>query len=130
MWVEWLRGRERDAAEASRGRFLFMPAIVAMELLSGVVDRASERIVEGLIEPFALRKRLVVPDESDYRRAGRALSDLRLPASSKSNDALIAVAARRIGAEIWTKNMKDFQPLCGHFKIPLIAAEEITRGSG
>jgi hypothetical protein len=34
-----------------------------------------------------------------------------LPANPKLGDALIAVLARKIGAEIWSLNADDFQPL-------------------
>jgi predicted nucleic acid-binding protein len=110
LWIEWFRGQKASAKERLRGAILYMPAVVAMELLSGVQDRRSYKLVDDLLETFSKNQRFLIPNKTDYVLAGNTLADLGWPASKKSNDALIAACARRLGAEIWACD-RDFVTL-------------------
>jgi hypothetical protein len=53
----------------------------------------------------------IVPSLDEFEKAGVVLADLGWPASKKSNGVLIAVCARKIGAEVWTCDYSDFAPV-------------------
>ena len=109
------------ARERSQGRIIYMPAIVALELLSGAKDRRTDKAIHEVIGTFARNGRFIVPIQDDYMRAGSVLADLSWPASKKSNDVLISVCSRRIGAEIWTKDTSDFSVIGKHLFIPILS---------
>ena len=90
-----------------------------MELLSGAHTKKSYQLISGIIETFERHRRILVPGLEEFKQAGSVLSDLGWPASKKSNDALIAVCARKIGAEIWTCDYSDFTPLADHLRVSL-----------
>lgn len=119
LWVDWLRGQRSALREESRGRLLFLPAIVAMELSSGAHTRKSFQLITGLVDAFERNRRLIVPTLEDYKSAGSVLSELGWPASKKSNDVLIGVCARKIGAELWTLDYSDFSPLTEVLRVSL-----------
>ena len=108
VWIEWLRGNQASIRDESKGRILFLPAVIPMELLSGAHTRKSFQLVSAVIESFERNRRLLIPTLEDYRKAGSVLADLGWSASKKSNDVLIGVCARRIGAEIWTCDYSDY----------------------
>lgn len=111
LWIEWFRGNLGVLREEAKNRLLFMPSIVAMELLSGVRNKKDSQMVNHLIQTFGRHQRLLVPMQRDFERGGAVLGSLGLPASKKSNDVLISVCARRIGAEVWTCDFSDFEPI-------------------
>ncbi len=111
VWVHWLRGEKLDKFEEAKARTQHMPAIVALELTAGVRERNGARAVMHLIESFRRGGRLLIPIDREFERAGETLADLSWPASKKSNDVLIAILARRIGAEVWTADEADFRPV-------------------
>jgi predicted nucleic acid-binding protein len=121
LWIDWLHGKSRVARERSQGRIIYMPAIVAQELLSGAKDRRTDKAIHEVIGAFSRNGRFVVPVQDDYMRAGSVLADLGWPASKKSNDVLISVCSRRIGAEVWTKDTSDFSVLGKHLFIPILS---------
>jgi predicted nucleic acid-binding protein len=121
VWIEWLRGNRRDLRELARDRAVALPAIVATELLSGARDRASYKAVHSLIEAFDRQRRLILHAKEDHFLAGEALADLGWPASRKSNDALILACARRIGAEVLTRDLADFKPLAKLLAVTLVS---------
>ena len=62
--------------------------------------------------------RIVIPTMRDFEWAGEILSELQSvkgynikKCASITNDCLIAVSARSIGAVLYTQNKKDFQAL-------------------
>jgi predicted nucleic acid-binding protein len=111
VWIEWLRDHHQQLREESRGRIIFLPAIVALELFSGAHSKKSHQLISNLIGTFERNRRIIIPTLEDYQQAGSLLSDLGWPASKKSNDVLIAVCARKIGGEIWTCDYSDFSAL-------------------
>ena len=119
IWIEWLQGRSRDRVDRSRERTVYMAAPVEMELQAGIHSVRSQRALDAFLRPFAIHNRVVVPGRDDYRKAGEVLADARMPASRHATDALICVCARRIGAELWTLNRKDFAPLCRLLRVTI-----------
>lgn len=119
LWVQWLRGNSPKSRQALQGRFIWMPAPVAAELGSGARSRESAETLNTLLKPFERNGRCIVLNWRDFRLAGEILAQLKWPASPKLGDVLIAVSARKIGAEIWTLNIDDFRPLGEHLGIPV-----------
>src|SRR3954464_15170888 len=108
LWIEWLRGNKSDLREEARVRIMFLPAIIPMELLSGAQTKKAYQLISNIVDTFERQRRILIPSLEDYKKAGAVLADLGLPASKKSNDALICVCARKIGAEVWTCDRSDF----------------------
>ena len=126
VWVEWLRGTTAHLNILLKDRIIFMPAIVELELLSGAVDKRSEKIVESLLKPFRQNRRIVIPSEADYQTGGNSLAELRMSATKMANDAMICVCAKKIGAEVWSYNAKDFSAICKLLNISLLTRSELA----
>lgn len=120
VWVDWLRGKSQDTRELARERVLIMPAVVAMELLSGARERRVSRSMHQLISSFERHRRLFSPTLEDFLLAGETLADLGWSASHKANDALIIATARRIGAEVLTRDLSDMGPLAKGMSVRLV----------
>ncbi len=97
-----------------------MPAVVAMELLSGTRDKQSRRTVDKLLRPFVRNRRIILPSYDDYTLAGEVVAELQWAATRHSNDVMIAVLARKVGAELLTTNQKDFSPVCRILKLSVV----------
>jgi predicted nucleic acid-binding protein len=122
IWVDWFRGSRKGTwlSDISAGRVIYLPSVVVMELYSGARDAKTLRIIDSFIEPFARNRRVIIPNEKDYVTTGKILAELKWPASKFSNDALIVVCARKIGAELYSLNKKDFVPLCRKLSVLLV----------
>ncbi|GJQ60154.1 MAG: PIN domain-containing protein [Candidatus Scalindua sp. AMX11] len=112
VWVDWARGKNEEKRRLVAGKTIYMPSIVIMELLAGVRDKDSQKTIQSTINPFVRHNRIVNPSLKDFARAGEVLSQLELPASKRSNVVLITVLTRKVGAEIVTSNLRDFEPIC------------------
>jgi len=94
---------------------LYMSAVVIEELYAGAFDKASIKLLDRLYVTFENLGRLIVPDSADWQMAGKVIAKLgqkygfeKLFLSKITNDVLIAVSARRIGAIVVTHNINDF----------------------
>jgi predicted nucleic acid-binding protein len=120
VWVDWARGNSRESLNLINSRVIYMPSIVMMELLAGTRDKNSKKIIKSTIAPFIKHSRIVNPGLKDFTKAGEVLSQLQWPASKKSNDVLITVLTRKIGAQLVTSNLKDFEPVCKLLNIEIL----------
>src|ERR1700726_5005803 len=91
---------------------------VVLEELYAVVRRSARRVVERLERDFDRLKRILVPNLSDWTGAGRLLALLAVESDYEktglgrlTNDALIAMSARRVGITVITANARDFARL-------------------
>lgn len=112
IFIDYFRGDERAAVTVVRARregAVVMHAVVAAELLSGVLGRAELKRTTSLISTC----RLLVPDESDVRRALRLLERHVLAHGVGWNDCLIAATALRLDSPVVTLNTKHFQIMRG-----------------
>ena len=98
--------------------FVYLSSVVLMELRAGAHIKESISAVSEIGELFRNVDRVVTPNMKDYARAGEVLSELQRvkgynikKSSSITNDCLIAVSARSIGAVLYTQNRKDFQAI-------------------
>jgi predicted nucleic acid-binding protein len=120
IWIDWARAERAELLAHTRNRILLMPAIVAMELLSGAKDRRTMRVVDRLLAPLVRNRRVVLPAYDDYALAGAVMADLGWPSSRRSNDVLIAVIARKTGAALLTANRADFAPTCSLLGVEML----------
>jgi predicted nucleic acid-binding protein len=95
---------------------LYLSAVVVEELYAGALDIQSLRVVDRLYETFSGVGRVVTPDAADWKHAGKVVAQLgrrhgfeNIYLARITHDVLIAVSARRIGAAVVTRNVKDFR---------------------
>ena len=114
--------RSEEGAAFFQSRFLpfvfqtHVSSIVVEELYAGALDAQAERLVESYVGALERAGRVVAPTFQDWKEAGRLVARAtRKEPSRKSklqqllNDILLALCARRIGAELFTFNRDDFQ---------------------
>ena len=96
---------------------LWLSAVVLEELYAGAGNR-ERRVVERLERDFERAKRILVPSQADWTEAGRVLARLadrygyeQIGQGRLTNDALIAMSARRLGARVITVNQRDYSRL-------------------
>lgn len=98
--------------------FVYLSSIVLMELKAGAHSKESRKAVNELFEFFKRVERVVTPSVKDYAKAGEIISDLQRikgydvrKSASITNDCLLAVSARSVGATLYTQNQKDFHAI-------------------
>ena len=94
---------------------LYMSTVVIEELYAGAFDKISMKLLDRMYDTFKSFGRLVTPEASDWQKAGKVIAKLGNKygfedrfLSKVTNDVLIALSARRIGAVLVTNNAKDF----------------------
>lgn len=97
---------------------IYVSSIVIMELLAGAFSRSDIAIVNNLIKIARASNKIITPTQHDYIDSGKILAKLQSEKGydlKKSyhitNDVLIALSARRIGATLFTQNKKDFETI-------------------
>lgn len=102
--------RRRAAGSAA----VWLSAVVLEELYAGSSGR-NRRVVERLERDFHRARRLLVPNITDWTEAGRLLALVgakygyeQVGKGRLTNDALIAMSARRSGITVITANARDF----------------------
>ncbi len=94
---------------------LYLSSVVAQELYVGSTTRAMRRDTDRLWHRFRQLDRLLVPTANDWREAGLLLGEIggqlgygRVGQGRLTNDALLALSARRQGVTVLTVNVRDF----------------------
>ena len=102
--------------------FVYLSAVVLMELRAGAHIKESINAVSEIGDFFRKVDRIVIPTMKDFEWVGEILSELQSvkgydikKCASITNDCLIAVSARSIGAVLYTQNKKDFQAILDVF---------------
>jgi predicted nucleic acid-binding protein len=111
---------ERGAAFFER-RFLplvfqtYLSSIVVEELYAGALDAQAIRLVESYVGALERVRRVVAPTFQDWKEAGQLVARATRKESGRKsrvqqmlNDILLALCARRIGADLFTFNREDF----------------------
>jgi predicted nucleic acid-binding protein len=94
---------------------LYMSVVVIEELYAGALDNSSVKLLDRLHKTFDNLDRLVVPEASDWQKTGKIIAKLSQKygleknfLSRMTNDILITLSARQIGAVVVTNNIRDF----------------------
>jgi len=97
---------------------IYVSAVVVMELLSGAFTKSTIAPIDNLWNLARMSQKLIVPLWSDYVEAGRLLAKRQSQKGYEikktlglTNDVLIALSARRLGATVTTQNRKDFEAI-------------------
>lgn len=97
---------------------LWLSAVVLAELLVGARDKRDRQPLLEMERQFLRLKRMVVPDQRDWRLAGQVLAEMGNRYGYESvgqvrlfNDALIAMSAARLGFIVITHNARDFRKI-------------------
>ena len=97
-----------------------------MELRAGAFARTDIEIVQALARTYRKSRRVLVPGDTEFLSAGEMLAKLQeregydlKKTASITNDVLIALSARQIGATVVTQNRRDFEAIrrCKHFDL-------------
>lgn len=116
------RGISIPSLENTQGMpLLYMSAVVMEELYAGAYDRFTIRLLDKIFHAFDRTNRLIIPNKVDWQEAGKVIARIgrmgRLPKQTLvrlTHDTLIALAVKRVGAVLYTKNIKDFQKIQAH----------------
>ena len=99
------------------GSMVWLSAVVLEELYAGAWGRGRDAI-ERIERDFERAKRILVPNLSDWTKAGEVLGRLaqkygyeKIGQGRLANDALIAMSAARLGIRVMTTNERDFRKL-------------------
>ena len=115
LFIDWLNKGRYGEVFFQRDAVKYLAAVVIMELYAGARSRRDRRILDNVTGTFAKAHRILVPTDSLYKEAGHILSELGGKQSGATrqlaaltNDVLIALSARSIGATVLTRNGADF----------------------
>jgi predicted nucleic acid-binding protein len=114
--------KSRGGAEFVKRRFVplifktYLSSVVAEELYAGALDNGAVRLVERHVGALEKAGRVITPAFADWKEAGKLVARItRDEPARKSkvqqmlNDILLALSARRIGADLFTFNAGDFE---------------------
>jgi predicted nucleic acid-binding protein len=108
---------------------VYLSAVVFMELRAGTHTKEALKAVYDLYSHFRRLDRLVIPSAADYERAGKIIALLQTAkgytikkSASITNDCLIASSARNIGATLYTRNKRDFEPISELMDVKVVFA--------
>jgi len=114
----------KSAAGATRFERQFMPlvfqtylsSVVVEELYAGALDERAVRLVERQVGALERVGRVITPLLEDWKKAGKLVAVItrrepgRKPKVQQMlNDILLALSARRMGADLYTLNRDDFK---------------------
>ena len=116
VYIDWLNSKLHEGLVLGPGYVRLLSSIVLTELWVGATTPRARRAVASMERAYGAAQRLAHPSASALGVAGRALRDLRtrgreIRQASLVNDVLIAVTARNVGAEIHTRNGRDFSAI-------------------
>ena len=94
----------------------YLSSVVVEELYAGALDDRAVRLVERQVGALERVGRVVTPLFEDWKRAGKLVAVItrrepgRKPKVQQMlNDILLALSARRMGADLYTLNRDDFK---------------------
>lgn len=115
VYVDWLNSRRHEEVLFQPETVKFLSAVVVLELYAGAFSAVDRKILGQITRMMKKAGRILVPSWPIYRDAGNVLRELQVlrgynpgKSGSLSNDVLIALSARSIGATVVTQNGKDF----------------------
>lgn len=108
LYIDWLNARRHEAVLFERDAVKYLSAVVMLELYAGAVSARDRRLVRRVVASFDRADRILVPSRAVYEEAGHVLRGLPERSPSLTNDVLIALSARALGATVVTSNGRDF----------------------
>ena len=103
---------------------------------AGALDRQAIRLIEKYVGALEPGGRVVAPSFQDWKQAGAIIAritrkepHLKSKMQQMLNDVLIALCARRIGADLYTFNRRDFDLIRRHRPFSLKVLVQSTEGN-
>ena len=94
----------------------YLSSIVVEELYAGALDDGAVRLVESHVGSLERTGRVIAPTFQDWKDAGKIVARVtrkepgrKTKVQQMLNDILLALCARRIGADLFTFNRKEFE---------------------
>jgi len=118
VYIDWLNAGRHEHILFQPEAVKYLSAVVLMELRAGAFTPADRRILERLETAFRKAGRLLAPSLAVFADAGDTLRRLQVDRGfgigarhSITNDVLIALSARSIGATVVTQNERDYRAI-------------------
>ncbi|MEK7836892.1 MAG: type II toxin-antitoxin system VapC family toxin, partial [candidate division NC10 bacterium] len=99
----------------------YLSSVVVEELYPGALDTGAVRLVEHHVGALERAGRVVTPGFQDWKEAGKLVAQItrrepgrKAKVQQMLNDILLALSARRIGADLFTFNRDDFELIRRH----------------
>jgi len=99
----------------------YLSSIVVEELYAGALDAGAVRLVERHVGALERAGRVLTPTFQEWKEAGKLIARITLKEPGQKpkiqqmlNDVLLALSARRIGADLFTFNREDFELIRRH----------------
>ena len=99
----------------------YLSSVVAEELYAGALDPIGVRLVEAYVGALERVGRITTPTFQDWKDAGTLIARITRQEPSRKakvqqmlNDILLALNARRLGADLFTFNREDFELIRRH----------------
>ncbi len=114
----------------------YLAGVVVEELYAGALNIQAIRLIERYVGALERTGRVIAPGFSDWKEAGKIIARVtRQEPSRKSkvqqmlNDILLALCARRIGADLFTFNRADFELIRRHktFSLKVLSHRSASR---
>jgi predicted nucleic acid-binding protein len=93
-----------------------LSGVVVEELYAGALDVKGIRLVDAYVGSLERAGRVIAPSFQDWKEAGKIIARIsgKKPRQKSEiqrmlNDTLLALCARRIGADLFTFNREDFR---------------------
>ncbi len=116
LYIDWIEAGLYQELMLDRSLIRYMSTVVLLELQAGALTTASADAVGVLYKTFGRTGRRLVPSVETYWRAGSVVRTLqaryRINLRRRirlTNDCLIALSARQIGATLLTRNVRDYK---------------------
>ena len=116
--IDWINDGQFADLIFESGHAKYLSSVVLMELMAGASDSEDRKIITKLHTVHKKAGRMATPTESNYAEAGDILLELQRSKGydlkksfTLTNDVLIALTARSIGATLCTQNRKDFEAI-------------------
>jgi predicted nucleic acid-binding protein len=130
LYIDWLNTGEYEEIVFQPHAVKFLSAVVVMELFAGAFTARDRKLLQGIVSTFTKLGRILTSSTALYREAGDMLRQIRTErgydvgkSHSLTNDVLIALSARSIGATVVTQNKRDFLAIQSirAFKLSLVS---------
>jgi predicted nucleic acid-binding protein len=118
IYIDWINAGLHADVLFQRDAVKYLSAVVLMELRAGAFEARDRRLVQRVESAFERSGRILVPPGAVFTQAGDVLRRLQAEqgfqlktSHSISNDVLIALSARSIGATVVTRNERHYRAI-------------------
>jgi predicted nucleic acid-binding protein len=118
VYIDWINQSRHEDVLFARDTVKYLSAVVLMELRAGAFSESDRRLLKRMQKAFEGAGRILTPSRTVFAEGGDVLRRLQadrgysLKASRTiTNDVVIALSARSIGATVVTQNERDYRAI-------------------